>query len=54
MEMTGLKRMLEHLGTWDLKVGTLVTDRHRQIAKWIKENLDETRHCYDIWHVAKS
>ncbi|XP_061891520.1 uncharacterized protein LOC133641655 isoform X2 [Entelurus aequoreus] len=54
MEMEGLKRMVELLISWDLDVGVLVTDRHRQIAKWIRENMPNTRHCYDIWHVAKS
>ncbi|XP_061760996.1 uncharacterized protein LOC133555687 [Nerophis ophidion] len=54
MEMEGLKRMVELLISWDLDVGVLVTDRHRQIAKWIRENMPNTRHCYDIWHVGKS
>ncbi|KAI8493070.1 hypothetical protein Bbelb_290740 [Branchiostoma belcheri] len=30
-----------------------VSDRHIQIAKWIRENLPETSHLYDIWHIAK-
>ncbi|XP_072772653.1 uncharacterized protein [Nerophis lumbriciformis] len=54
MEMEGLKRMVELLISWDLDVGVLVTDRHRQITTWIRENMPNTRHCYDIWHVAKS
>ncbi|KAI8516590.1 hypothetical protein Bbelb_051710 [Branchiostoma belcheri] len=29
------------------------SDRHIQIAKWIRENLPETSHLYDIWHIAK-
>ena len=36
-----------------LSVGTLVTDRHNQIAKWIRENHPEIDHRYDVWHVAK-
>ena len=54
MEITGLQRTVELLKMWDLEVGVLVTDRHRQIGKWIRTNLETTRHVYDIWHVAKS
>ena len=53
MEITGLQRMTKLLEDWGLEVGTMVTDRHRQIAKWIAGNMQNTRHCYDIWHVAK-
>ena len=50
MEMEGLIRAVKHL---DEQVNILVTDRHCQISKWVRENLPETDHRYDIWHVAK-
>lgn len=53
MELEGLKRSLNHLRQW-LEIKTLVTDRHRQIAKWIRENYSTILHLYDIWHVAKA
>ncbi|XP_034082366.1 uncharacterized protein LOC117552821 [Gymnodraco acuticeps] len=53
MELEGLKRMVAFFEDI-LEIGTLVTDRHRQIAKWIRENMPYTKHLYDIWHVAKS
>jgi len=31
-----------------------VSDRHRGIAKWIREDHPETKHYFDIWHVARS
>lgn len=31
-----------------------MSDRHRGIAKWTRENCRDTLHYYDIWHVAKS
>jgi hypothetical protein len=34
-------------------VNTLVTDRHPQIQKWLRENQPTTRHLFDVWHVAK-
>ena len=31
-----------------------ISDRHRSIAKWIRESWKQTAHYYDIWHVARS
>ena len=54
MEIEGLKRMLKCLqDDWHLMIGTLITDRHAQITKWVAENKAEITHLYDIWHVAK-
>lgn len=36
-----------------MKVDVLVTDRHKQINKWIRETHPQVKHYYDIWHVAK-
>ena len=36
-----------------VRASSLVTDRHYQIAKWVRENLPDTDHRYDIWHMAK-
>ena len=35
------------------KIGLFVTDRHKQIAKWLRENAPDVDHRYDIWHLAK-
>ena len=53
MELEGLRRSLHFLTEW-IKIDVLVTDRHRQIAKWVHENYANMLHLYDIWHVAKS
>ena len=53
MEKEGLHRVLEFLKEKDLTVGTLVTDRHQQITKWIKEEHPNVKHYFDVWHVAK-
>ncbi len=34
-------------------VDTMITDRHRQIAKFLREECPEIRHLYDVWHIAK-
>ena len=53
MEKEGLIRAAKFITKKRFKIGTLVTDRHKQIAKWARENLAATDHRYDIWHVAK-
>lgn len=53
MEKEGLVRGIQFLKKKKFKVGTLVTDRHSQIAKWMREKTSETDHRYDIWHLAK-
>ena len=37
----------------NLEVDVLVTDRHKQINKWLREAHPKIKHYYDIWHVAK-
>ncbi len=37
----------------NLGIESIVTDRHPQIQKWLRENLPEVIHFYDVWHVAK-
>ncbi|KAK3705290.1 hypothetical protein QZH41_008177 [Actinostola sp. cb2023] len=53
MELEGLKRSVDLLTTADLTIDTLITDRSRSIGKYIREELPDTTHYYDIWHVAK-
>ena len=55
-ELEGLKRTLKFLedkGITKEKIGTFITDRHKGINKHLRENLSETKHYYDTWHVAK-
>ena len=37
-----------------LSIAIFVSDRHRGIAKWIRENCASTKHYFDIWHIARS
>ena len=53
MEKEGLLRVLKFLEEHGLRVDILVTDRHSQINKWLRENHPEIKHYFDIWHVAK-
>ena len=53
MEKEGLVCCVNFLQKKGFTIDTLVTDRHRQIAKWIREQLPAVQHVYDVWHVAK-
>ncbi len=53
MEKEGLIRTCRSIQSAGLNIGVLITDRHLQIQKWIRENLPEVMHYYDVWHVAK-
>ena len=34
-------------------MSVLVTDRHKQISKWLRDTHSEVKHYYDVWHIAK-
>lgn len=53
MEIEGLQRVLKFMDEHKLTVDTLVTDRHSQINKWLREAYPSITHYFDIWHVAK-
>ncbi|XP_057690491.1 uncharacterized protein LOC130914917 isoform X2 [Corythoichthys intestinalis] len=50
MELEGLKRCKEDVS--GLNIRALVTDRHRQVSKWVRESW-KISHYYDCWHVVK-
>ena len=53
MEKEGLSRAIEFLSANSLDIQTLVTDRHKQIAKFISDKHPTIEHRYDVWHVCK-
>lgn len=53
MEKEGLIRGINYFEQNGVPIGQIVTDRHLQVAKWLRENLPETTHNIDVWHVAK-
>ena len=54
MELTSAKACFAFIKQAGLNIGTFISDRHKSIAKWLREHEPNTQHCYDIWHVAKS
>ena len=53
MENEGLERSRKYLTEESLSVNTLITDRHVQIRKYMKEKWLAVRHRLDGWHVDK-
>ena len=53
MEKEGLIRSVTLLEKAGLAIGSLVTDRHPQIQKYVREEMIQTIHYFDVWHVAK-
>ena len=51
MEKEGLSRALD---AKSLQVSTLVTDRTKQIDKFMMKEYPDIDHCYDVWHVKKN
>ena len=53
MEKEGLIRSVRLIEDAGLEIGSLVTDRHPQIQKHVREQMKSTTHYFDVWHVAK-
>ena len=58
MEKQGLVDAMEKLKDRDLLVAILITDRHPQIQKWVRETMAKdihpgVIHYYDPWHICK-
>jgi len=53
MEKVGLIRSLDKLSAAKLEVDVLVTDRHPQVQKYVRENRPNIAHFYDPWHITK-
>ncbi|XP_022101363.1 uncharacterized protein LOC110984997 isoform X2 [Acanthaster planci] len=53
MELEGFKRTMATIREADLTVTKLITDRHRSLAKYVREHEPTILHMYDVWHIAK-
>lgn len=54
MELDAAKKCFSYLKNSDLKIDIFISDRHKSIAKWIRQSEMNTHHYHDIWHVNKS
>ena len=53
MEIEGLQKSIKDFSDAGIEIRKLITDRRVQIRKWVRENMDTTKHWVDTWHVAK-
>uniref|UniRef100_A0A1X7TUJ4 Mutator-like transposase domain-containing protein n=1 Tax=Amphimedon queenslandica TaxID=400682 RepID=A0A1X7TUJ4_AMPQE len=53
MEKEGCIRGMTFLKKQELDVNVLVTDRHVEITKWMKDHMTGIQHKFDVWHLAK-
>jgi len=53
-ELEGVKRCFTSLHQQNVRVDTFISDRHKGITKWLRECQRETKHFFDIWHIARS
>ena len=51
MEFEGFKRSMDILKSRNIPISMLITDRHTQIAKHVKENCPSITHYFDVWHL---
>ena len=49
MELEGAKRCFSFLKSVGINVLVFISDRHRGIAKWIRECQPQCSHYFDIW-----
>ncbi|CAN7996130.1 unnamed protein product [Ixodes hexagonus] len=54
MEKEGLIRCIAFMRKKEMTVRSLATDRHRSIAKHMREKEPAVLHFFDVWHVSKS
>ena len=52
MEKEGLCKALIFSAANSMEVCMLVTDRHKQINKFLNKKYPEIEHWYDVWHVS--
>ena len=55
MEKEGLRRCLNRvLNEFNINVGTLATDRYKEISAFLRADYPNINHQFDVWHVSKS
>ena len=54
MEFEAFQRCMTYLLGGGLALHTFISDRHNQIAKYMREKLKQVIHYFDLWHLKKS
>lgn len=53
MELEGAKQAFTYLQSVGLSIAVFISDRHRGIAKWLRENQTRCSHylTFGMWHI---
>ena len=54
MELDGFKKVVERLQEFGIKIGSITTDRHKQIRAYMRKFLKNILQQFDVWHVGKN
>ena len=54
MELLGLQRSIQKCIDFEVPVSQFVSDRHRGVAEWLREEHPAIKHYFDIWHIART
>ena len=54
MELDGFKKVVERLQDFGIKIGSITTDRHKQIRAYMRKFLKHILQQFDVWHVGKN
>ena len=54
MELDGFKRVVDRLQECGIKIGSIATDRNKQIRSHMRKFLKHILHQFDVWHVRKN
>ena len=54
MELDGFQRVVHRLQEYGIKIGSITTDRHKQIRSYMRKFLKHILHKFDVWYVRKN
>ncbi len=54
MELVGVQRCFKYLKDAGIGIASFISDRHKGVAKWLRESFPNVQHFFDIWHVART
>ena len=54
MELDGFKTVINRLQEYDVKIGSITTDRHNQIQSYVSKFLKHILYQFYVWHVRKN
>ena len=54
VEFDGFKRLVDRLQECGIRIGSITTDRHKQIRSYMRKFLKHILHQVDVWHIGNN